>query len=101
MAHCRLRPAADADLDNHARYIAEDNLEAALRFYDQARQTFDDLVAMPRMGIPYASDEPRLTGLRFFPIKTFPNHLVFYRPSADGIEVVRILHSRMDKLRHL
>lgn len=101
MARCRIRPAADADLDNHARHITEDNLDAALRFYDQARRTFDDLAAMPGMGIPYPSDEPRLTGLRFFPIKTFPNHLVFYRPSADGIEVIRILHSRMDKLRHL
>lgn len=101
MARCRIRPAADADLDHHASHIAEDNLEVALRFYDQARRTFDELAAMPRMGIPYPSDEPRLTGLRFFPIKTFPNHLVFYQPSAGGIEVIRVLHSRMDKLRHL
>jgi len=29
------------------------------------------------------------------------SHLVFYRPSAAGIDVIRILHQRMDVERHL
>ena len=29
------------------------------------------------------------------------SHLVFYRPSAIGIDVIRILHQRMDVERHL
>ena len=29
------------------------------------------------------------------------SHLIFYRPSAIGIDVIRILHQRMDVERHL
>ena len=29
------------------------------------------------------------------------SHLVFYRPSTAGIDVIRILHQRMDVERHL
>jgi toxin ParE1/3/4 len=29
------------------------------------------------------------------------SHVIFYRPVGDGIEIVRILHGRMDFNRHL
>jgi toxin ParE1/3/4 len=34
--------------------------------------------------------------MRWFPVKGFPNYLVFYRPILRGIEVVRVLHGARD-----
>ncbi len=40
MAHYVIMPQADADLDEYAAYIAEDNLQAALGLYDAAEKTY-------------------------------------------------------------
>ncbi|EKQ69202.1 hypothetical protein OsccyDRAFT_1824 [Leptolyngbyaceae cyanobacterium JSC-12] len=34
-----VRPKASQDLDDHFAYIAENNFEAALKFFDLARST--------------------------------------------------------------
>lgn len=38
-----IRPRASVDLDEQFAYIAEDNFDAALNFFDAARQTFSQL----------------------------------------------------------
>ncbi len=38
-----IRPRATVDLDEQFAYIAEDNFDAALNFFDAARQTFSQL----------------------------------------------------------
>ena len=51
------------------------------------------------------ADEPQLgkscddlrTGYRKYPVG---RHLIFYRQSADGLEIIRILHQRMDIEAH-
>ena len=48
------------------------------------------------MGSVRTFQAPRLTGLRVFPVRGFPKHLIFYRPVADGIELVRVLHGARD-----
>jgi toxin ParE1/3/4 len=35
-----ITPKASADLDKHFEYLAQYNIEAALSFFDAARQTF-------------------------------------------------------------
>ena len=90
-------PAANRDLDDQAAYLASQaSLETALRFYDAAGSTFGSLAAMPGIGEPWPSVNPRLAGLRVWRIKGFENHLIFYRPSDDGIDIVRILHATRD-----
>ena len=37
-----------------------------------------------------------LTTLRMFPIRDFPKYFIFYRPTEEGIEVVRVLHASRD-----
>jgi toxin ParE1/3/4 len=59
-----IRPKASQDLDEHFAYIADNNLEAALRFFDSARSTIAQLARMPGMGSLYPVDNPRLQGLR-------------------------------------
>ena len=97
----RLRPQAEADLDAHARYIAENELDAALRLYDRTQVTLQMLADMPAMGTLYQTERAELLGIRFAPIKDYPRYLVFYRPEDGFIDVIRILHARVDKDRWL
>jgi toxin ParE1/3/4 len=96
-AHYRVLPAADQDLDDQAAYLAaQASLETALRFYDAASSTLAKLASMPGIGERWPSANPRLTGLRVWRIEGFEKHLIFYRTSADGIEIIRVIHGARD-----
>lgn len=45
-----ITPRASQDLDDHYAYIAQNNSDAALRFFDATRQTFAKLAQMSGMG---------------------------------------------------
>jgi toxin ParE1/3/4 len=90
-------PAADRDLDDQAGYLAQEaSLETALRFYDATGATFEKIARMPGIGQQRESANPRLMGLRVWRVEGFENHLIFYRPANDGIEIVRVLHGARD-----
>ena len=90
-------PAADRDLDDQAAFLAADaSLETALRFYDAAASTFEKIASMPGIGERWESAQPRLVGLRVSRVDGFENHLIFYKPTDDGIEIVRVLHGARD-----
>ncbi|MDO5662939.1 MAG: type II toxin-antitoxin system RelE/ParE family toxin, partial [Brachybacterium sp.] len=71
------------DVDQAERYIAE--IKAAV----------ERVAEDPRRG--RACDEVR-TGYRQY---AAGSHVLFYVESAEGVDVVRILHPRMDPTRHL
>lgn len=96
-----VRPLADADIDELADYIAEDNPEIGLLFYDAAYEAFERLAAMPFMGQIAGFRRPRNRELRYWPIPGFEKRLIFYRPIPDGVEIVRVLHSARHILRIL
>ena len=90
-------PAADRDLDDQAAYLAtQASLETVLRFYDAASITFGKIASMPGIGEQWPSANPRLAGLRVWRIAGFEKHLIFYRPTGDGIEIIRVLHRARD-----
>ena len=101
MPQILITPAAENDLINIWLYIARNNPDAADRTYHAAQETFETLVDMPTMGTLNWTNLPPLIGLRFFPIKRLHNYVVYYRETKEGIEIVRVLHSRMDKNRRL
>ena len=48
-------------------------------------------------GIQYQEAlDPDLAAIRRFAIKGFENYLIFYLPTKEGIEVVRIIHGSRD-----
>lgn len=96
-----ITPAAQDDLINIWVYIARDNPEAAIRTYQAAEKTFETLATMPSIGTTYWATRAKLKGLRFFPVKQFHNYVIYYRETPKGIEIVRVLHARMDKDRRL
>ena len=87
-----IRPIAEQELDDYTAYIAKDNIDAALRLYDAAEETYRNLARFPEMGESYQSSNPLLLNIKFFPIKGFKNYLVFYQPAGDHIEIVRVIN---------
>jgi len=84
------------DLAEIAAYYGEESVELELRFIDAVEVAFGKLLQMPEIGARREYFHPRIHGLRVWPIPEFPKILVFYRPSATGVEVVRVLHSARD-----
>ena len=97
MVNILVTPAAEIDLANIWLYIAEDNLQAADRVFEAAQTTFDSLLERPKIGKLFESKRKKLKGIRFFPISQYPKYIIYYRETTGGIEVVRVLHSRMLK----
>jgi toxin ParE1/3/4 len=91
-----IRDAAENDIDQIARFIAQQNLSAALRFYDAVDETLTLLARMPRVGKQRTAIDPSLKGLRSWSVKWYRNYLIFYLPLNDGIDVVRVVHGSRD-----
>lgn len=78
-------------------YIREGTPSTARRFRTEAEATFQNLAGMPGLGKRYEHEHAALAELRFFPLSSpFEVYLVFYRPVAGGIEIVRVLHGARD-----
>ena len=89
-------PLADRDITEHTDYIARSNRKAARRFQNAIKKAFKALLAMPGMGSLWDADQPPWKDLRAWTIRGFGNHIIFYRATDEGIEVVRVLHASRD-----
>jgi toxin ParE1/3/4 len=96
MKPIRIRPRADAEIDELADYIAIDSLDAAIRFLDAVQQAFGRISEQPGIGSKGYSHLPQLGGLRVWPISGFDRHLIFYVERAEYIDVLRVLHGARD-----
>jgi toxin ParE1/3/4 len=84
------------DLEEQAEYIRQDNPRAALRFLEAAEATFRQLASMPGIGERFETDNPLYQDLRGFPISKFSSRVVYYKPLADGVIIIRVLHGARD-----
>ena len=90
-------PAANRDLDDQAEYLTvHQSLQMGLRFYRAAEETFRLIARNPALGKRAECRSPFLQGMRMLVLKQFPSHLVFYRSTGEGIEIVRLLHGARD-----
>jgi toxin ParE1/3/4 len=92
----QISPLASQDFDETYRYIAQDNPDAALRFFDAARETFAAIATTPSLGSLYQSQNQSLVGLRKRGIKGFKNYVIFYLQKDDVLVIIRILHGARD-----
>ena len=99
MGRLLVNERVDADLDDIADYIARDDVDAALRFYDAARRAFHFLSDYPGAGARHPQSDPRLADMRVWPISRFRNYLVCYLPVADGVRILRVIHGARDVRR--
>jgi len=85
-----------SDVIAAARYIADSNKSAALRFASAVEESLQRLLQVPQLGEKLASQNSALRDLRVWPVQKFRNFLVFYAEMPDGIRVIRILHGARD-----
>lgn len=92
----RFTPAAQRDLSQIWDFTAERwNAAQAEIYVTEIRSAIERIAEEPDRG--RSCDEIR-AGYRRYAIGS---HLVFYRESAAGVDVIRILHQCMDPTRHL
>ena len=80
-----LKPQADHDIDAQFEYIAKDNLEAAIRFYEAAFHAFEVLLTNPHIGPARDFENPQLKDIRIWVVKGFEKYLVFYRATDEEL----------------
>jgi toxin ParE1/3/4 len=96
VAEVALRPKARSDLNSIWDHTVETwGHERAEQYLRALNQAFETLAGKPRLGRLY--DEVH-EGLRVYPSG---RHLIFFFATEDGIDVVRVLHERMDIPSHL
>lgn len=87
---------ASQDIDKFFEYIAQNNHDAALRFFDATRQTIAKLAVSPGKGSLFEVDNSRLVGLRKWAVKGFEKHLIFYLYDEELLTLIRIIHASRD-----
>jgi toxin ParE1/3/4 len=88
-----VRPRADHDLNEQAYYFAAKvGPELGHRFLLAAHETFSLLATHREMGWHARLKNPLLASLRVFRVSGFERMLVLYRPSTDGVEILRVIH---------
>ena len=86
-----IAPQAERDLDDILAFIAAENPGAAAKILQQIEGKVFRLTERPFIGPPVHF--PKWPGLRKM---TSVPYVIFYRPSANAIEVVRVLHASRD-----
>jgi toxin ParE1/3/4 len=88
---------ATTDLQELADYLlAHAGPAVALRFVDAAERAFEQLRTGPRIGALLGLDELPYEDVRRWHVAGFDRVLILYRETADGVEVVRVLHTARD-----
>lgn len=90
MAKFIVTSEAQGNIDEILAYIAADNFEAAITFYDRLLDVFRMLGENPKAG---REREELQEWLRSFP---FGNYLIFYRKWTDKIAIARVIHTSRD-----
>jgi toxin ParE1/3/4 len=91
-----LKPQADRDIGIQFEFIAKDNLQAAVRFYEAAFRAFDVLQTNPHIGPARDFENPQLKDVRIWFVRGFEKYLIFYRATDELVEILRVLHSSRD-----
>ncbi len=96
MSEWTLRPAAARDLSEIWDYTFDTwDLEQAEIYLEAIRVAFSRAAEAPSIGRPVGRP-----GKRQLRVKS-GSHVIVYVRKKDGIDIVRVLHERMDLFRHL
>jgi toxin ParE1/3/4 len=92
------RPLAERDLIDCAAHIAQDNIDAAVRFVDAVEETVASLAESPMLSTATHFSHPELASLRRRVVNGFNRYLIFYRneTATRTVELVRILRGERD-----
>ncbi len=68
----------------------------AQHFRSKAAETFQDLLRMPKIGVPRTGGSNPSRDMRMWRIREFEEYLVFYSVDAEFLSIDRILHAKRD-----
>jgi plasmid stabilization system protein ParE len=90
-----VRPKAWLDLEETMMHLrVEANEETAIRFWQRAQETFEELARQPGVGRSRPDLKP--AGLRSWRVTDFEKWLVFYMTRETAVEIIRVRHGMMD-----
>ena len=96
MAEYRLTPKAVVDMEATWLYsVKQWGVQQAERYIDDLTEAFGFLAESPKAGMVCENIRP---GYRKHPVI---RHVIYYRETDYGIEVIRVLHDRMLATRYL
>jgi plasmid stabilization system protein ParE len=93
------RPQAQQELVDLLAGIRAANPSAADNVQDGVQRTLELLESQPLSGPRFRTNNPNLSGLRFSTVRRYPQFVVLYLPTADGIEVLHIVRGRRNLSR--
>ena len=92
-----IQSAAENDILIQFEWYAKKGLfDIARRFRAAVNEAVDAVITTPAAGAPRHIDNPRLTGLRTWPVNGFDEFKVYCLASSEWLTVVRILQGRRD-----
>jgi len=92
----QFKKEADADIEEIGLYFAERAPEVRSRFQQAIDKTVRVLARSPNLGERCQFRNPQTKGMRKWRVDGFPNHVIFYRPVGDKLEILRVLHGARD-----
>jgi plasmid stabilization system protein ParE len=94
MSHHKMphrRPLAIRDIAAHSEYIAENNLNSALRFLDAVDATVQMLCQFPEAGGAVPTSRRDAKGLRAKLVNGFGNYVVLYFVNDENVDIARVI----------
>lgn len=76
--------------------IEKDAALAADRFLEAVQSAIEMLCRRPEAGAPRLLENPRLAGLRSWPVRGFPAMRIYYLYAGKELRIVRVLHGKRD-----
>ncbi|NKB58275.1 MAG: type II toxin-antitoxin system RelE/ParE family toxin [Alphaproteobacteria bacterium] len=86
----QFRPEAENDLLDIGAFIEKDSPRAAATFIAAVREKCEALTVNPEIG---RARPELIAGLRSFPVGQY---VIFYHPTHNSIEIVRVIHGARD-----
>ena len=92
-----IQEAAEQDILHQVAWYTEQGVpDVARRFGVAAGASIAAVIAMPESGAPWPTANPRLAGLRTWPVKGFGQFRIYYLVQPGQLIIVRILHDKRD-----
>lgn len=87
----RLTARAVANVDDICAFIADDNVDAALRVRNTLEHAFERLAAMPEIG--HSRDDLTERAVKFWKVYSY---LIVYDPASTPLTILTVLHGARD-----
>ncbi len=89
-------PEAESEVAKILEHLKNEDPTLPELFMDDFESALEKIAAFPELGSLWESEEKRFAKVRYWQMKKFENHLVFYKPVREGILILHVLHGAQD-----